>query len=150
LKKKYRAVFISDTHLGMKGLDSNPLLEFLKSFDSEYLFLVGDIIDGWALKSSWYWPQVNTLIVKEIIKKLDKGCKLFYLPGNHDEFLKEFHGLVSNFEINSQITYVALNGKKYLLMHGDLFDPILQNVKWVAFLGDLAYDILFFLNKGNY
>jgi UDP-2,3-diacylglucosamine pyrophosphatase LpxH len=147
-KKKYHSVFISDTHLGMKGLDSTKLLDFLNSFDCENLFLVGDIIDGWCLKGSWYWPKINNEILICILKKANKGAKVHYIIGNHDEALKDYQEFFyDGITLTERLIYPALNGKDYLVIHGDIFDSVVQYAKWIAMIGNVAYEIIFHLTK---
>jgi UDP-2,3-diacylglucosamine pyrophosphatase LpxH len=146
---KYRTVMISDTHLGTRGCKDVQLLEFLKSFDSEYLFLVGDIIDGWRLKQSFYWNETHNLILKEILKKSKHGTKVVWIIGNHDEFMRphlEHFDSFGNIKIVNEYEHV-MDGKRYWIVHGDEFDGIVRYHKWIAILGDWAYTFLLWANR---
>ena len=123
----YKSIWISDLHLGTKGCQSDLLLEFIRHTQSEKLYLVGDIVDGWALKNTWYWPQSHNDVVQKILKKARHGTRVFYLSGNHDEILRKF--IPINFggvEIVNQVIHETIDNKKYLVVHGDQFDGIIQ------------------------
>ena len=146
---KPRTVLISDVHLGTRGCKDKQLLAFLKSFDSEYLFLVGDIIDGWRLKQSFYWNETHNSIIREILKKAKKGTKVVWVIGNHDEFMRphlEHLGSFGNLEIVNEYKH-EMAGRNYWIVHGDEFDGIVRYHKWVAILGDAGYTILLWLNR---
>jgi UDP-2,3-diacylglucosamine pyrophosphatase LpxH len=146
---KYRTVMISDTHLGTRGCKDKQLLDFLKSFESEYLFLVGDIIDGWRLKQSFYWNETHNMIIKEILKKSKKGTKVVWIIGNHDEFMRphlEHFDSFGNIEIVNECEHEMV-GKRYWVVHGDEFDGIVRYHKWVAILGDMGYTFLLWANR---
>ena len=139
---RYRSLFISDMHLGTKGAQAEALLEFLRENDADTLYLVGDVIDGWRLRSSWYWPQSHNDVVQKLLRKARKGARIVYVPGNHDEFLREFCGLTfGGIEVAETIVHEAADGKRYLVIHGDIFDMVIRHAKWLAFLGDWAYEI---------
>jgi UDP-2,3-diacylglucosamine pyrophosphatase LpxH len=143
-----RAIFISDVHLGTKGAQAEKLLTFLKNYEAEYLYLVGDIADGWRLKATWYWHQSHNDIVQKILRKVRKGTKVIYLPGNHDEFLRQFLGLnFGGIDILDETIHTTKQGKKILILHGDKFDVVIRNAKWLALLGDWAYDLALYLNR---
>jgi UDP-2,3-diacylglucosamine pyrophosphatase LpxH len=147
-KPDYRALFISDVHLGAKASQAAQLLEFLRCHDAETIYLVGDIIDGWALKGGWYWPQSHNDVVQKILRKARKGARIIYLPGNHDEFLREFYGThFGGIEVQETAIHETADGKRYLVLHGDAFDFVIRNAKWLAHLGDAAYDFAIFLNR---
>lgn len=138
----YRSLFISDLHLGTKGAQADALMEFLRTHEAETLYLVGDIIDGWRLRSSWYWPQSHNNVVQKLLRKVRKGARIVYVPGNHDEFLREFCGLsFGGIEIADTAIHEAADGRRYLVIHGDAFDMVIRHAKWLAFLGDWAYEI---------
>jgi len=144
----YRAIWISDTHLGGRDLQNRKLLQFLMSTESEFLYLVGDIVDLWKIKFRWSWPRINDQIVSAIINKARNGTKVYYLPGNHDELLRKYSGLtISNVSIVNEIVHETTDGRKYLVMHGDLFDCVVQEKKWLAGLGSVSYDILLVINR---
>lgn len=138
--KHFRALFISDVHLGTRGCQSDLLLDFLKYNDAETVYLVGDIADGWRLKRSWYWPQAHNDVVQKILRKGRKGARIVYLPGNHDEFLRGFLGThFGGVEVTDSIIHTSASGRKYLVIHGDQFDVVIRHAKWLAFFGDKAY-----------
>ena len=123
---KYRAVFISDLHLGSKHCNSDALLEFLTNINTEKLFLVGDIIDGWRLQKKWFWPNKHNRILQKILK-ISKDIEVVYITGNHDEFLRALPGMsFGNISIENRITHLGLDGKKYLVTHGDIFDNLMR------------------------
>jgi UDP-2,3-diacylglucosamine pyrophosphatase LpxH len=137
---RYRALFISDVHLGTRGCQAGMLLDFLRVYDAETVYLVGDIVDAWQLKSGWYWPQSHNDVVQKLLRKARKGARMVYIPGNHDEFLRDFPGHhFGGIEVIEQTVHVAADGKRYLVMHGDAFDVVVRHAKWLAFLGDWAY-----------
>ena len=129
-KSFYRAIWISDTHLGGADLQNQKLFEFLTANDSEYLYLVGDIFDLWKLRFRWSWPAINDQIVKTIIDKAANGTKVYYLPGNHDELMRKYCGLeINNISVVDEIIHETANGQKYMVMHGDKFDCVVQKKK---------------------
>ena len=144
----YRSIWISDFHLGTRGCQSELLLEFIKHTQSEKLYLVGDIIDGWALKNNWYWPQSHNDVVQKILRKARHGTKVFYLSGNHDEVMRGFAPVnFGGVSILNQIIHETADKKKYLVVHGDQFDGIIQCAKWLAMLGSITYDFLIYFNR---
>lgn len=144
---RYRTVFISDTHLGTKMSQSRFLLDFLKSFECDTLYLVGDIIDGWAIHKSFYWPQEHNDVIQKLMRKARKGTKMVYLPGNHDEFLRSFCDTTfGEISLVDKDIHIGVDGKKYLVMHGDQFDVVVKNMKWLSHLGSWAYDVTIDIN----
>lgn len=140
--RRYRSLFLSDLHLGTKGAQAEALLEFLKHYDAETIYLVGDIVDGWRLRSGWYWPQSHNDVVQKLLRKARKGARIVYVPGNHDEFLRDFYGThFGGIEVCETALHQAADGKRYLVIHGDAFDMVISHVKWLAYLGDWAYEI---------
>jgi len=139
--KHYRAIFISDLHLGTPGCQAEALLEFLKTHSCDTLYLVGDIIDGWQLRRKWYWPQAHNDVVQKLLRKARKGCRVIYVPGNHDEFARDFldHSF-GGVEVVEQAVHITADGKKLWVIHGDYFDGVIQFAKWLAYLGDTLYD----------
>lgn len=138
--RRYRALFISDLHLGTKGAQAEALLEFLRHHDAETIYLVGDIVDGWRIRKGWYWPQAHNDIVQKLLRKGRKGAKIIYVPGNHDEFLRDFYGThFGGIEVRETAIHQGADGKRYLVTHGDFFDMVVQNARWLAYLGDWAY-----------
>ncbi len=139
-ERHYRALFISDVHLGTRGCQADLLLDFLKYNDADVIYLVGDIVDGWRLKSSWYWPQKHNDVVQKLLRKGRKGARIVYLPGNHDEFLRDYYGThFGDIEVVETAIHKAADGKRYLVIHGDVFDVVVRHARWLAFLGDGAY-----------
>jgi UDP-2,3-diacylglucosamine pyrophosphatase LpxH len=145
--KRYRTLFLSDLHLGARGSQAELLLDFLKYHDADTIFLVGDIVDGWRLKSGWYWPQAHNDVVQKLLRKVRKGARVIYVPGNHDEFARDYIGLVfGGVEVHDTFIHETANGKKMLIIHGDQFDIVVRNAKWLAFLGDWAYEFAIWAN----
>ncbi len=137
---RYRTLFISDLHLGTRGCQAELLLDFLKCNDADTFYLVGDIIDGWRLKSGWYWPQSHNDVVQKLLRKVRKGARMIYIPGNHDDFAREYIGLtMGGIEIVRQAMHTTANGRRFLITHGDEFDIVVRHAKWLALLGDWAY-----------
>ncbi len=146
---KYRSIFVSDLHIGIKYARVNELIEFLKQNDCDTLYLVGDMIDGWALKRRWFWNEDYNLFVQKILRKSRKGTKIIYITGNHDDFLRKFGNTlnIGNIEIVDQIIHISPNGKKYLVIHGDIFDGILNSMSWVSRFGSFMYDVILSINS---
>jgi UDP-2,3-diacylglucosamine pyrophosphatase LpxH len=145
--RRYRAVFISDVHLGTKGCQADLLLDFLKHCECETLFLVGDIVDGWRLKRSWYWPQAHTDVVQKLLRKARKGTKVYYVPGNHDEMFRDYCGVhFGGVEVVQDHVHETADGRRLLILHGDQFDGIVRYHRWLALLGDWAYNLALSLN----
>jgi UDP-2,3-diacylglucosamine pyrophosphatase LpxH len=144
---RLRTLFISDVHLGTTGCQARLLLEFLKRYEADTIYLVGDIVDGWRLKSGWYWPQEQNDVVQKLLRKVRKGSRLIYIPGNHDEFLRDYLGLsFGSIEIAGRAIHRGADGKDYLVMHGDEFDVVVAHARWLAFLGDWAYEFALWSN----
>src|SRR6202161_2827400 len=139
--KHYRTIWLSDIHLGTKGCQAELLLEFLKETESEYLFLVGDIVDGWRLTKSFYWPQAHNDVIQKVLRKARKGTQVIYVPGNHDEVARQFCGLkFGDVSICSDAQYKLLDGRTLWVVHGDIADGVIRHAKWLAHLGDALYD----------
>ena len=146
----YKSIFISDVHLGTNDCKAELLNNFLKNNKCETLYLVGDIIDGWKIQQNkWRWKQSHTNVVRRILGHAKKGTRVVYIAGNHDEFLRPMlpydftFGMV---EIHNQIEHIGVDGKHYLVTHGDLFDGITRIAPWISFLGDKAYDFVLGVN----
>jgi UDP-2,3-diacylglucosamine pyrophosphatase LpxH len=143
----YRTIWISDVHLGTRGCKAEFLVDFLRWNESDNLFLVGDIIDGWQLKKSWYWPQSHNDVVQKVMRKARKGTQVTYIAGNHDEVARQFIGMAfGGILIRDEVVYEMLDGRKLLVIHGDQFDGVLQHAKWLAYLGDSLYSLALRLN----
>ena len=148
-ERRYRTLFLSDVHLGTKGCQAQALLEFLKYHDAETIYLVGDIVDGWRLRKGWHWPQAHNDVVQKLLRKARKGSRVVYVPGNHDEFLREFYGThFGGIEVCETALHVAADGRRYLVIHGDVFDVVVRHAKWMAHLGGGAYSAVLALNTG--
>jgi UDP-2,3-diacylglucosamine pyrophosphatase LpxH len=146
--RRFRALFISDVHLGTRGCQADKLLDFLRYHEADVLYLVGDIVDGWALRSSWYWPQPHNDVVQKLLRQARKGARLIYIPGNHDEFLRNYYGThFGGIEVVENTIHEAADGKRYLVVHGDMFDLIVTQARWLALLGDKAYDFAISMNR---
>lgn len=144
----YRTIFISDTHLGTSGAKHVELLDFLKHTRSDTLYLVGDIIDGWRLKRKWYWPQPHNDVVQKLLRKARHGTNVIYIPGNHDEAVRQFIGIsFGDIAIKDSDIHQTADGKKLWVVHGDLFDNVIQHARWLAYLGDFAYTTLLSMNS---
>ena len=145
---KYKSIFISDIHLGTKGCQADKLLEFFKYSRSEKLYLVGDIIDVWALKKNFYWPQQHNDVVQKILRKARHGTKVFYIIGNHDEIFRKFIPMFfGDIKILNRIVHKSILGKNYLVVHGDAWDGVMKYAKWLSKIGSIAYRILLKLNN---
>jgi UDP-2,3-diacylglucosamine pyrophosphatase LpxH len=146
--RRYRTIWISDVHLGTRGCKAEFLLDFLKWTDAETIYLVGDIVDGWSLKKSWYWPQTHNDVVQKVLRKVRKGTRVIYLPGNHDEWLRDYVRLqFGGVEVVEDAVHVTADGRSFLVLHGDAFDVVVKHARWLALLGDTAYDLALFVNR---
>ncbi|MFZ9110347.1 MAG: UDP-2,3-diacylglucosamine diphosphatase [Burkholderiaceae bacterium] len=145
--RHYRAIWISDIHLGTSGCKAGFLLDFLRVNESDQLYLVGDIVDGWQLKRGWYWKQSHNDVVQKILRKARKGTKVTYIVGNHDEALREFLGMrFGEILIENEAVHELRDGRRLWVTHGDLFDGVIQYAKWLAYLGDTAYTVALKVN----
>jgi UDP-2,3-diacylglucosamine pyrophosphatase LpxH len=145
--RRYRTVFISDIHLGARGCQAEILLDFIRHIECDTLYLVGDIVDGWKLRSGWHWPQSHNDVVQKILRMARKGVKVIYVPGNHDDRVRDFVGVhFGGVLVARDAIHQAADGRRYLVTHGDEFDGVVQHAKWLAFLGDYAYRALLTVN----
>ena len=145
---RVRTAWISDIHLGTPGCQAVPLLDFLRALECETLYLVGDIIDGWQLRRSWYWPQAHNDVVQKLLRKARKGTRVVFVPGNHDEFARKY--VEHNFggvDVVDEAIHTTADGRALWITHGDLFDGVIQYARWLAYLGDTAYECLLKLNR---
>ena len=143
-----RTVWISDIHLGTPGCQAQALLDFLRDTHCETLYLVGDIIDGWQLRRSWYWPQEHNDVVQKILRKARKGTRVVFVPGNHDEFARKY--VLHNFggvDVVEDCVHTLADGRRLWVTHGDLFDGVIQCAKWLAYAGDMAYEFILKVNR---
>ena len=148
-RRRFRTIWISDIHLGTRGCNAEMLIDFLDNTDSDMLYLVGDIIDGWRLKKRFYWPASHNDVVWRIMKRAKRGTRVVYVPGNHDEMFRQFTGLnFGGVEIRRKAIHETADGRKLLVLHGDEFDAIMLAHRWLAYVGDAAYHALMKLNSG--
>jgi len=144
----FRTIWISDVHLGTPGCQAQRLLEFLRATESETLYLVGDIIDGWQLKRRWYWEQSHNNVVQTVLKKAKKGTNVIFVPGNHDEVIRQFIDLdFGGIKIRDELVHTTANGKRMLVIHGDRFDGVIACAKWLAYVGDNLYTMILKFNQ---
>ena len=147
-KLRFRSIFISDIHLGTPGCQAGHLLDFLRHTESTYLYLVGDIIDGWQLKRRWYWHQSHNDVIQKVLRKARKGTRVTYIAGNHDEAMRDFLDLdFGGIDIRAEAEHRTADGRRLLVIHGDLFDAVVQGAKWLAHLGDWLYMLTLKLNR---
>lgn len=146
--RRVRTIWLSDIHLGTKGCRAEALIEFLKQYDCEQLYLVGDIVDGWRLRSRIFWPQEHTNVIRRILTKAKRGCRVVLITGNHDEFLRKYTDLdLGNIRICDEAEHRTADGRRLLIIHGDQYDGIVQAHRWLAFLGDHGYRLLLVVNR---
>ena len=146
-RKQHRTLFLSDTHLGTPGCKAELLLDFLRHNEAETIYLVGDIVDGWRLKRSWYWTAAHNAVMQELLRKARKGAKVIYVPGNHDEALRDYTGLnFGGVDVCAEAIHETVDGRRFLVIHGDQFDGVVKYAKWLAHLGDRAYEMALWLN----
>jgi len=142
-----RSVFISDIHLGTRACQADRLLDFLREHPSEYLYMVGDIVDFWSMSRGIFWTTTQNTVVQKILRRARHGDKVVLIPGNHDEALREYDGTdFGGIQVRNEHVHTTANGKRYLLIHGDEFDQVTRYHRWVAILGDMAYNTLVRIN----
>jgi UDP-2,3-diacylglucosamine pyrophosphatase LpxH len=142
-----RSVFISDVHLGTRTAQAEALLDFLRTIDADTYYLVGDIIDFWKVRRGAYWPQPHNDVLQKLLRKARKGSRIVFIPGNHDEALREFCGMhFGGIEIRRSAIHETADGRRYVVMHGDEFDMVVRSAKWLALLGDCGYETALWLN----
>lgn len=145
---RLRAVFISDLHLGTPGCQATALLDFLKHHPSDTLYLVGDIIDGWQLRRRWFWPQAHNDVVQKLLRRARKGCRVVFVPGNHDAFARQFDAhSFGGIDVQQQATHTTADGRRLWVIHGDDFDAVVQHARWLAYAGDMAYEWSLRMNR---
>lgn len=143
----FRAVWLSDIHLGTRGCKADILLDFLRHMETDYLYLVGDIVDGWQLRKRWYWPQEHNDVIQKLLRQARRGAKVVFLPGNHDEAARDYLGLTfGGVQIINETIHTTADGKKLYILHGDQFDAVMGCAKWLAHVGDAAYTFLLGVN----
>ncbi|WP_462158312.1 UDP-2,3-diacylglucosamine diphosphatase [Pseudoalteromonas sp. GB56] len=144
----YRAVFISDVHLGYKDCKAAYLLDFLNSIKCETLYLVGDIVDLWSMKRRFYWHPSHYQVLEALKEKVEQGTRVIYVPGNHDETLRRYdQDTLMGVEVHRQFEHITTEDKRFLILHGDDFDSATRYSKLISVIGDTAYDFLLFLNR---
>ena len=142
-KRKYRTVWISDIHLGTRGCNAAMLVDFLRSIECETLYLVGDIVDGWRLRKGWFWPDEHNEVVRRVLKMAHRGTRVVFIAGNHDEVLRDYAGMTfGGVELALEAVHRTADGRRLLVTHGDGFDGVVLYARWLAFLGDMAYELL--------
>ncbi len=147
-KTHVRTIFISDIHLGTAGCQAHALLDFLRVTRCDTLYLVGDIVDGWQLRRRWFWPQAHNDVVQKVLRAARKGTRVIFIPGNHDEFARRYEGHeFGGIAVMNECVHITADGKKLWVTHGDLFDGVIQCAKWLAYLGDQAYEFTLRLNR---
>jgi UDP-2,3-diacylglucosamine pyrophosphatase LpxH len=150
VRADYRSIFISDTHLGTRGCRGDFLADFLRRTSAQNLFLVGDIIDGWRLRKSWYWDEHHDDVLRQILRQARSGTKVTYIPGNHDEMFRSWlpAGVdISGIRLCQEAEHVTADGKRFLIVHGDEFDSVVRYAKFLALLGDWAYTTALVINR---
>lgn len=146
--RRYRAIWISDLHLGWRACEADRLLDFLKHHDADHWYLVGDILDGWALKRSWNWPQSHNDVVQKLLRKVRKGSRVVCIPGNHDEFLHEFARLsFGGIVVLPDTVHETADGRRFWVLHGDEFDSIVHYAPWLTVLGNNGYDLMIHVGR---
>lgn len=144
---RYRAIWISDVHLGTSRAQAEALLDFFRCTQSDFLYLVGDIVDNWALKKTWHWHQSHNDVIQKILRKARKGTRVVYIPGNHDEQFRDFAGTrFGRLVVKQNDIHIGVDGTRYLVMHGDEFDGVVKYAKWLAYAGDTAYEVAISFN----
>ena len=145
--RHYRTLFISDIHLGTRNAQADALLDFLRVAEADVIYLVGDIVDFWKVRRGPYWPQAHNDVLQKLLRKVRKGGRIIFIPGNHDEGLRDYCGTTfGGIEILRDTVHVAANGQRYVVMHGDEFDIVVRYARWLAFLGDRSYETALWLN----
>ena len=146
--RRFRSLFISDVHLGARGCQAEKLLDFLRWHEADTIYLVGDIVDGWQLRSGWFWPQSHNDVVQKLLRQARKGVRVVYVPGNHDEFLRDYCGThFGGIVVTETAIHVGADGRRYLVIHGDCFDLVVTQARWLALLGGKAYDWAIAVNR---
>jgi UDP-2,3-diacylglucosamine pyrophosphatase LpxH len=145
--RRYRALFVSDLHLGTKACQADAFLDFLRYHDAAQIYLIGDIVDFLRLRRGVYWPQSHNDVLQKLLRKARKGTELVLIPGNHDEVLRDYCGVkFGGVAIERNTIHIGADGRRYLVMHGDEFDVVVRYAKWLALLGDWSYMLALWAN----
>ncbi|MCX8087516.1 MAG: UDP-2,3-diacylglucosamine diphosphatase [Rhodocyclaceae bacterium] len=144
---KVRSIFLSDIHLGTRGCQAESLIAFLREYETDHLFLLGDIVDFWAMNRSIHWTPAQNTVVQKVLRRARHGTKVWLIPGNHDEALREYVGAsFGDIVIADEYVHETAAGKRLLLLHGDEFDQVTRYHRWLAILGDIGYNLLVRIN----
>jgi UDP-2,3-diacylglucosamine pyrophosphatase LpxH len=144
---RFRTIWISDIHLGTRGCNAEMLLDFLRQTESDYLYLIGDVVDIWRMRKNWYWRQAHNDVIQKVLRKARKGTRVIYIPGNHDEYFRDFSShRFGRVAILKEAIHKTADGRRFLVIHGDQFDGVIKHAKWLAFAGDNAYNFALTLN----
>jgi UDP-2,3-diacylglucosamine pyrophosphatase LpxH len=145
---RFRTIWISDVHLGTRGCKVDFLLDFLRNTESRYLYLVGDLIDAWQLRKAWYWPQSHNEALRLILRKAGRGTRVFYVPGNHDEFFRDYTEMrFGGVTLLDDVVHKTADGRRLLIIHGDAFDGVVAHARWLAALGHWSYELAIWGNS---
>ena len=144
--RRLRTAWISDVHLGTRNSKAAALLDFLRDYELETLYIVGDLIDTWQMRRGIFWPQAHNDVIQKLLRKARKGTRIIYIPGNHDELIGSFCGYYGHIAIEKQAIHLTADGRRILVIHGHELDTVVQNARWLAFAGDLGYQFLLGLN----
>lgn len=145
---RFRTIFISDLHLGTRTSQAQALLEFLRTHEADTYYLVGDIVDFWRVRRGPHWPQAHNDVIQKLLRKVRKGSRVVFIPGNHDECLRDFCGMqFGGIDVERTCMHLTADGRRYVVMHGDEFDVVVRTAKWLALLGDRGYEAALWLNN---
>ncbi len=147
LPARCRTLFVSDIHLGTRGCQAEMFLDFLRHVQAEQIYLVGDIFDGWRLRRGWHWPQAHNNVIEALLARAHQGVPIIYIPGNHDEVMRRYLGThFGGIDVRDEDTHVTADGRRLLVVHGDKYDVVVMNAKWLAHIGDWAYNLILLAN----
>ena len=147
---KYHSIFVSDLHLGAGESQADTFASFMKQFECDNLYMVGDMIDGWKMRRRWYWPQSHSNALRRVLTKAKRGTNIVYITGNHDEFLRDLfveHGRFGDIDIVNELIYTDVKHRRWLVTHGDMFDQVTRHHRWISLMGDRLYTMLLWSNR---
>jgi UDP-2,3-diacylglucosamine pyrophosphatase LpxH len=148
MQRRYRTIFLSDVHLGTRGCRADLLKDFLRQAQCEQMYLVGDIVDGWRLRKVWFWTPDHDEVIRLVLRKAREGTDIRYIPGNHDEMFRDWLGLeIAGIRLQDEAVHESADGKRFLVIHGDQFDGVIRYARFLAYLGDGAYNLALTLNR---